>query len=61
MLADNYRQTLALSIAESDALSGLEGQARLMRALEAKDKLDRAVEMLPDETRSGRCAAPGRA
>ncbi|BCW87179.1 NAD-specific glutamate dehydrogenase [Alphaproteobacteria bacterium SO-S41] len=50
VLQDNYRQTLALSIAESDALGELEGQARLMRALEAKGKLDRAVEVLPDET-----------
>jgi glutamate dehydrogenase len=50
VLQDNYRQTLALSIAEADAPGELEGQARLMRALEAKGKLDRAVEVLPDET-----------
>ena len=50
VLADNYRQTLALSIAEADAPGALEAQARLMRSLEAKGKLDRAVEMLPDET-----------
>jgi glutamate dehydrogenase len=49
VLQDNYRQTLALSVAEADAAAELETHARLMRALEAKDKLDRAVEVLPDD------------
>lgn len=61
VLQDNYRQTLALSIAESDAAEDLEQHQRLMRALEAKGKLDRMVEVLPDDAtigtmRSGRQA-----
>ncbi|MCC6917645.1 MAG: NAD-glutamate dehydrogenase [Alphaproteobacteria bacterium] len=49
VLQDNYRQTLALSVAESDAAAELEAHARLMRALETRGKLDRGVEYLPDD------------
>ncbi len=49
VLEDNYRQTLAISIAESVADSELESHQRLIRVLEARGKLDRAVEYLPDE------------
>ena len=49
VLQDNYRQTLAISVAESDAAGELESSQRLIRALEAKGKLDRAVEFLPDD------------
>ena len=49
VLQDNYRQTLALSIAESDAAADIDAHQRLIRALEAKDKLDRPVEYLPDD------------
>ena len=49
VLQDNYRQTLAISLAEADAPAALGRHARLMRALEAKGLLDRAVEGLPDD------------
>ena len=49
VLQDNYRQTLALSIAESEAVAEIDAHQRLIRALEAKGKLDRPVEFLPDD------------
>ncbi|MBO9557813.1 MAG: NAD-glutamate dehydrogenase [Caulobacter sp.] len=48
VLADNYDQTLALSLMESDAVSEVESQARFMAELEAKGRLDRKVEGLPE-------------
>jgi glutamate dehydrogenase len=48
VLADNEAQTLALSIAEAGAANALPGHARFMNALEARGRLDRAVEFLPD-------------
>ena len=49
MLADNYDQTLALSVAETAAARDIDADARFIRALEAKGKLDRAVEFLPSD------------
>jgi glutamate dehydrogenase len=48
VLADNYDQTLALSLMESDAVSEVESHARFMAELEAKGRLDRRVEGLPE-------------
>ncbi|TCS12453.1 NAD-glutamate dehydrogenase [Caulobacter sp. BK020] len=48
VLADNYDQTLALSLMESDAVSEVESHARFMTELEAKGRLDRKVEGLPE-------------
>jgi glutamate dehydrogenase len=48
VLADNYDQTLALSLMESDAVSEVESHARFMAELEAKGRLDRKVEGLPE-------------
>jgi glutamate dehydrogenase len=48
VLDDNEAQTLALSIAEAGAANALPGHVRFMEALEARGKLDRAVEFLPD-------------
>jgi glutamate dehydrogenase len=48
VLADNYDQTLALSLMESDAVSEVESHAQFMAALEAKGRLDRKVEGLPE-------------
>ncbi|MBO9707209.1 MAG: NAD-glutamate dehydrogenase [Caulobacter sp.] len=48
VLADNYDQTLALSLMESDALSEADSHARFMAELEAKGRLDRKVEGLPE-------------
>ncbi|HET7086845.1 MAG TPA: NAD-glutamate dehydrogenase [Rhizomicrobium sp.] len=49
VLADNYNQTLALSVAEQKGLRDLDAYGRLMRDLEARGKLDRAVEFLPSD------------
>ena len=48
VLADNYDQTLALSLLEQDATAELESQARFMVDLENRGRLDRKVEGLPD-------------
>ena len=49
VLADNYEQTLAISLVEARAVPLLEEHARFIRALEARGLLDREVEVLPDE------------
>ncbi len=49
VLVDNYRQTQAISLAETLGLSLMEAQARLIRSLERAGRLDREVEDLPDD------------
>jgi glutamate dehydrogenase len=49
VLQDNYLQTLAITLAEAEAPALLERHVRLMRALERRGRLDRAVEFLPDD------------
>ena len=49
VLRDNYLQTQAISIAESEASAHLEYHARLMRTLEKAGVLDRSVEFLPND------------
>ena len=49
VMRNNYRQSLALSIAESNARSDLDSHSRFMRILERRGQLDRGVEFLPDE------------
>jgi len=49
VLRNNYRQTLALSMAEETAKGDLDSHSRFMRILERRGKLDRTVEYLPDE------------
>ena len=49
VLADNYNQTLALSVAESRAARDLDAHIRLIRDLEARGRLNRAVEFLPTD------------
>ncbi len=48
VLAHNYDQTLALSLMEMDAPGELGPYAQFMTELEARGRLDRAVEGLPD-------------
>ena len=48
VLAHNYDQTLALSLMELDAVGELLPTAQFMADLEAKGRLDRVVEGLPD-------------
>ena len=49
VLADNYLQGLALTLAQAQAAERLDAEARLMHAMERAGKLDRAVEFLPDD------------
>ena len=47
VLANNYEQTLALSLARKRGLADIAHQGRFMAALEGRGLLDRAVENLP--------------
>jgi len=47
VLANNYQQTLALSLQSRRGVADLPHQARFIDALERRGLLDRAVEMLP--------------
>ncbi|MFV3076307.1 NAD-glutamate dehydrogenase [Niveispirillum fermenti] len=49
VLADNYKQTQALTIAQAVAVETLEDQARFARWMEKGGKLSRAIEFLPDD------------
>ena len=48
VLRNNYQQTLSLSLTERRGLDDIEFQVRMMRDLEARGLLDRAVEFLPN-------------
>src|SRR6185312_8271088 len=50
VLANNYEQTLALSMSRRRALADFAYQRRFISGLEARGLLDRKVELLPDET-----------
>ena len=60
VLADNYDQTLALSLMESDAVSEVASHAQFMAGLEAKGRLDRRVEGLPEAAALSERAKAGR-
>ncbi|WP_429059329.1 NAD-glutamate dehydrogenase [Azospirillum doebereinerae] len=49
VLADNYRQSQALTVAQAQGAALLEAQARFIRALEKAGRLNRAIEYLPTE------------
>ncbi len=49
VLRNNYLQTLSISLAERQEMEDFAYQQRLMHNLEARDKLDRVVEDLPDD------------
>ena len=49
VLLDNYRQGLALSLAEADGGERIDSEARLIRDLERAGRLDRAIEFLPSD------------
>ncbi len=48
VLINNYRQTQAISLAESDAGRRLDEYRRFIEHLETQGKLDRTIEFLPD-------------
>jgi glutamate dehydrogenase len=60
VLRDNILQTLALSLTEARAPALLDTHAGLMRAMERRGRLDRAVEFLPDDEALAQRAAAGR-
>lgn len=49
VLKNNYRQAMALSIADAGGMAGLDECERLIRRLESDGRLDRALEFLPDD------------
>jgi glutamate dehydrogenase len=49
VLRDNYEQTQAIGTAVAQAASMVDVHARYIRSLEQADRLDRALEFLPDE------------
>ncbi|TNE35987.1 MAG: NAD-glutamate dehydrogenase, partial [Alphaproteobacteria bacterium] len=51
VLKNHYEQTLALSVATSTAFGDRDSDGRLMRALEARGQLNRALEFLPSDER----------
>jgi glutamate dehydrogenase len=60
VLADNYLQTQALSVAEAEGAAGLDSARRFMRGLEKAGRLNRAIEFLPDEEELRKRHAAGR-
>jgi glutamate dehydrogenase len=59
VLADNYDQTLALSVAQARGTRDLDSQARFIRDLERRGKLNRGVEFLPEDEALRRRAQEG--
>jgi glutamate dehydrogenase len=60
VLEDNYQQTQALSVAETEGLALLDEQVLLMRRLERAGRLNRAIESLPDDEALAERAADGK-
>ncbi len=60
VLAHNYDQTLALSLLEAEAVQDLGAQAAFMDDLEARGRLDRALEGLPAAAEIAERARDGR-
>ncbi len=60
VLADNYDQTLALSVAEANAAHDLDADARFIHELEGRGKLDRGVEFLPADSEIATLAHDGK-
>jgi glutamate dehydrogenase len=60
VLADNYKQTQALTVAEAVAPEALEDQVRVMRQLEKAGRLNRAIEFLPNDEQAAERAQSGR-
>jgi glutamate dehydrogenase len=60
VLKDNYDQTLAITVSEARGSIDLDACGRYMRDLEARGRLDRAVEFLPDDAELRRRAQSGK-
>ncbi len=61
VLKDNYDQTLAITVAQARGTGDLDAYGRYIRDLEARARLDRAVEFLPDDSELRRRAQVGKA
>ncbi|MDP3844823.1 MAG: NAD-glutamate dehydrogenase [Pseudomonas sp.] len=61
VLGNNYKQTQALSLAQRRARERIAEYRRLMNALEADGKLDRALEFLPTDEQLAERVANGQA
>src|SRR5690606_9943470 len=59
-LRNNYLQTLALSLAQRAGVAELPDQRALIEGLEARGRLDRRIEFLPDDAELDARAAAGR-
>jgi glutamate dehydrogenase len=60
VLRNNYLQTLAISVAEAEGVSGVGELNRVMGNLEARGLLNRKVEDLPDDVAVAERVAAGR-
>ncbi len=60
VLRNNYLQTEALGVAETQAAAMFDVHVRLIRRLEKSGALDRAIEFLPDEEEIAERSARGR-
>jgi glutamate dehydrogenase len=60
VLRDNYLQTQALSVAETQGRAMVDAQQRMMRTLERSGHLDRGLEGLPDDEELAERQAAGR-
>ena len=60
VLINNYRQTQAISLAESEAVARLDEHRRFIDYLEARGKLDRTIEFLPDNEMLAERSANGK-
>jgi glutamate dehydrogenase len=60
VLRNNYEQTLCLGLAVSRCGEDLDYQQRLIRGLESRELLDRAVESLPDDNQLAERRSEGR-
>jgi glutamate dehydrogenase len=49
VLRDNYLQSQAITLAQAEGVEILDQQGRFMKALERAGKLDRGIEVLPDD------------
>ena len=61
VLANNYRQTLSISMTERRGFEDFGYQRRLMQSLERAGRLNRAVEFLPDDAELARREKAGQA
>ncbi|PWW00573.1 glutamate dehydrogenase [Hoeflea marina] len=61
VLRNNYLQSLAISLAQSEGLGGVSELSRLMTNLEARGLLNRKVEYLPDDAALAERRSAGRA